>query len=68
LQGHVQIDTERCKGCSFCINLCPKNSLFLSETLNLKGYFVAAFEGTDCTGCGTCALMCPEVAIEVERL
>jgi NAD-dependent dihydropyrimidine dehydrogenase PreA subunit len=37
--------------------------------LNLKGYFVAAFDASDgCNGCGVCALMCPEVAIEVERL
>jgi 2-oxoglutarate ferredoxin oxidoreductase subunit delta len=68
VKGYVQIDTERCKGCTFCIEFCPKNSISLSEELNLKGYFVAAFAAdTECTGCGVCALMCPEVAIEVER-
>jgi 2-oxoglutarate ferredoxin oxidoreductase subunit delta len=68
LKGHIDIDGERCKGCTLCIEFCPKNSISLSEELNLKGYFVAFFDsGTDCTGCGNCALMCPEVAIEVER-
>jgi 2-oxoglutarate ferredoxin oxidoreductase subunit delta len=72
LKGHVQIDGERCKGCLFCIELCPKQSISLSEELNLKGYFVAAFDGSDggetrCNGCGICALMCPEVAIEVTK-
>jgi 2-oxoglutarate ferredoxin oxidoreductase subunit delta len=68
LEGHIHIDGERCKGCLFCIEVCPKKSIFLSEQLNLKGYFVAAFDaGAGCSGCGMCALMCPDVAIEVER-
>jgi 2-oxoglutarate ferredoxin oxidoreductase subunit delta len=72
--GHIEIDKARCKGCTFCIDFCPRSSIELSEELNLKGYFVAAFkdgEGLEddnrCNGCGTCALMCPEVAIEVVR-
>lgn len=68
MSGHVQIDGERCKGCTLCIEFCPKKSIFLSEELNLKGFFVAAVDaGAECTGCGICALMCPDVAIEVER-
>ena len=71
MQGRIEIDGERCKGCLFCIELCPKKSIYLSEELNLKGYFVAAFDGANggssCNGCGICALMCPEVAIEVEK-
>jgi 2-oxoglutarate ferredoxin oxidoreductase subunit delta len=68
LEGLVRIERERCKGCLLCIDACPRNSISLSEELNLKGYFVAVFDdGTGCNGCGTCALMCPDVAIEVER-
>ena len=68
MKGSIQIDRERCKGCLLCIEFCPKSSIRLSEELNLKGYFVAAFDdGTGCNGCGNCALMCPEVAIEVEQ-
>lgn len=69
VQGEIQIDKERCKGCTFCIEFCPTKSISMSEELNLKGYFVAAFDpATRCNGCGTCALMCPEVAIEVMKL
>lgn len=52
----------------FCVEFCPKKSIALSQELNLKGYFVAAFDSElECTGCGTCAVVCPEVAIEVEK-
>ncbi len=73
MRGDVQIDKERCKGCGLCIDFCPRDSISLSEELNLKGYYVAAFstssdDGAGCNGCGTCALMCPDVAIEVNKL
>ena len=42
--GHITIDTERCKGCTLCIAYCPKKSIHLSDELNLKGYFVTAFD------------------------
>jgi 2-oxoglutarate ferredoxin oxidoreductase subunit delta len=68
LDGHITIEGERCKGCLFCIELCPKKSISLSDELNLKGYFMASFDpDAGCNGCGTCALMCPEAAIEVMR-
>ena len=68
LKGYIQIDRERCKGCTFCIEFCPKKSISLSQELNLKGYFVAISDNEkECTGCGVCAVVCPEVAIEVEK-
>ncbi len=68
MKGYITIDKERCKGCTFCIEFCPRKSISLSQDLNLKGYFVAAFSPEqECTGCGTCAIVCPEVAIEVEK-
>jgi 2-oxoglutarate ferredoxin oxidoreductase subunit delta len=68
LKGSITIDPERCKGCSFCIEYCPREAIVLSDRLNMKGYFTAAFdEEKGCSGCATCAVMCPEVAIEVNR-
>ncbi|MRR08348.1 MAG: 4Fe-4S dicluster domain-containing protein [Deltaproteobacteria bacterium] len=68
MKGMISIDPERCKGCSLCIEFCPKQSISISDRLNMKGYFVAAFiDGKECTGCATCAVMCPEVAIEVMK-
>lgn len=68
VKGTITIDVERCKGCCLCVEFCPKQAIYLSETLNLKGYFVAqATANGECNGCATCALVCPEVAIEVYK-
>ena len=69
MKGVIRIDPERCKGCSWCMEHCPKQAIVLSKRLNLKGYFVADFtDGKECTGCAVCAIMCPEIAIEVYQL
>ena len=68
MKGTIQIDGERCKGCALCVEFCPRDCISLSDELNLKGYFVAAFdESTDCNACRNCALMCPDACIEVSK-
>jgi 2-oxoglutarate ferredoxin oxidoreductase subunit delta len=68
VKGTIQIDKERCKGCALCIEFCSRDCISLSEELNLKGYFVAAFDDdSDCNACRNCALMCPDVCIEVSK-
>jgi 2-oxoglutarate ferredoxin oxidoreductase subunit delta len=68
VKGSIQIDRERCKGCALCIDFCPEHCIRLSDELNLKGYFVVAFDDSrECTACRSCALMCPDVAIEVSK-
>ncbi len=57
-----------CKGCSLCIEACPKNIIALSKSINAKGYNYA--ELTDeaaCIGCASCARMCPDCVITVEK-
>ncbi|MBA7632433.1 NAD(P)H-quinone oxidoreductase subunit I, chloroplastic [subsurface metagenome] len=73
MAGKIIIDTERCKGCGLCVEVCPKNCIVISSSSNKNGYFPAqpvpsVVEGasnTDCTGCANCAIICPEAAIEV---
>ena len=65
----VVIDVERCKGCSLCVEACPRNLIVIGKTPNTQGYFTAIYEDKSgkCTGCAFCAEMCPDVAIEVYK-
>lgn len=61
-----QIDSDRCKGCGLCVDVCPKKVLGLSQTNNFKGYFpVYRMNESACVLCGTCCIMCPDVAITI---
>ncbi len=68
MKGSIQINQELCKGCSLCIEFCPKGTISMTNNLNTKGFFLAQFDDKKgCTGCAMCAQMCPEIAIEVYR-
>ncbi len=60
------IDMDRCKGCSLCVDVCPKNVLEISNKVNTKGYFPAyQARPEDCIYCSACCIMCPDVAITI---
>ncbi len=65
-RGELHIIKERCKGCGFCVEYCPKDVLELSTEFNTKGYHppYVAKENT-CVFCGLCEMLCPEFAIFV---
>ena len=67
--ARIIVDEKVCKGCSMCINACPKNIIALSkDRLNAKGYHPAELiDVAACVGCAACATMCPDTAITVER-
>ena len=67
--ARIIVDEKVCKGCSMCINACPKKSLPLAkDRLNAKGYHPAQLiDEAACVGCAACATMCPDTAITVER-
>ena len=68
MSGRIEIDRERCKGCGYCIDSCPKNSIIQDEQFNSSGYYPAVFAHPEkCTGCAICAHVCPDIAIEVWR-
>jgi 2-oxoglutarate ferredoxin oxidoreductase subunit delta len=60
LKEHI-INREWCKGCSICIQFCPKHVL----ELDIEDKVVAA-RPTDCICCMLCEHRCPDLAIEVD--
>ena len=63
-RGLVHLIEERCKGCGFCVEYCPKDVLVLSKGFNRKGYHPPEVvrEG-ECGNCNLCEMICPDFAI-----
>jgi 2-oxoglutarate ferredoxin oxidoreductase subunit delta len=65
-KGDVHILQDRCKGCGFCVEYCPKDVLVMSEYFNKKGYHPPEVSKPEsCVECHLCEMLCPEFAIFV---
>ena len=63
-RGVVYIIKERCKGCGFCVEFCPKKVLVISDEFNSKGYHPPVVKNPDdCIACNLCGMFCPDFAI-----
>lgn len=62
----IKIEEEYCKGCGYCIEICPKNVLRESSRVNKRGYNLPEIQNIEeCIRCKRCELICPEMAITV---
>jgi 2-oxoglutarate ferredoxin oxidoreductase subunit delta len=62
--GQIRIIRERCKGCGWCVNYCPRQVLEVSDEFNSKGYHPPRIVSeASCVSCGLCEMICPEFAI-----
>ena len=65
-KGTIHIDKERCKGCGFCVEYCPREVLELSAEFNEKGYHPPRIKDEpNCCYCQLCDSICPEFALFV---
>lgn len=46
-----------CCGCSACVAICPKKCLEIKQ--DSKGFYVPAFDPTNCINCDLCVKVCP---------
>ena len=64
----IEFDQEHCKGCSLCVEFCPKKIIVLSKRINAMGFHPATVRDVEkCIGCRQCALICPDIVITVEK-
>ena len=59
-RGLVVFDSDECKGCAMCVEVCPTGCISLAQDLNQYGVHPATYSGHGCTGCGICFYCCPE--------
>lgn len=52
------IDTEKCKGCDICREVCPDSSVYVQAGVYTINYDF-------CKGCGLCAHECPAGCIRM---
>ncbi len=63
----ILVASERCKGCSLCIDVCQPGALALDPTVvNAMGHHPVMLVNPEaCTSCAKCARMCPDAALTV---
>ncbi len=55
----LNINKDKCTGCSLCVKVCPFDAMHLVDE--------KAEADEKCTLCGACVKVCPEDAISIER-
>lgn len=55
----LQIDNQKCSGCSACANICPKNCITMEQ--DTEGFLYPKIDKTKCVSCCICEKFCPAI-------
>ena len=65
----VILNTEYCKECGYCEEVCGVGTFGYADFFNAKGYRPEEVKSSDwCVGCFKCYFACPDFAIDVVEL
>jgi NADPH-dependent glutamate synthase beta subunit-like oxidoreductase/NAD-dependent dihydropyrimidine dehydrogenase PreA subunit len=65
----VIVNTEYCKECGYCAEVCGVSTFGPADFFNAKGYRPQEVKSSDfCVGCGKCFFACPDFAIDVREV
>lgn len=53
---HIRLNDEKCTGCFACVNICPKNCIYMKH--NKEGFLYPAIDEDNCLNCGLCKSVC----------
>ena len=63
---NIAINSEWCKACHICVEVCPRHVLAVDKKVFRRGFHpVVVARPEDCTACLQCELLCPDLAITV---
>jgi 2-oxoglutarate ferredoxin oxidoreductase subunit delta len=65
----IVIESNFCKGCGYCIAVCPKGVLSFTKEISARGFEIAeVVHPENCIQCRNCELACPDLAIYLEDI
>lgn len=59
---------DRCDGCAFCVDICPRSCLKIVPNPQRPSHRIARVTQKLCSGCGACQGTCPKEAIFIPGL
>lgn len=65
--ARIHFRRESCKGCGYCIEICPKRVYREALAYNVMGYPLPEIaHEEDCIACLRCQTLCPDLALFIE--